>query len=271
MSELKRVLIEGFNEDKMEHQNYDQGWVQVYAARQNNLILQSEMIGCEVKLDKLCAVVAVGEVRGYIPLEFSGVNDAKELRKMIGEPIAFKVITYDRDGDTFIASRKEAIEHMEGMTWKRLELDAIITAVVRNVDYKSLKIDIGGIQVDLPVQEYSYGWVEDLREVVQTGDHFKVKVIELDSESKTITVSKKAVHASPWPDCTKRYIKGGEYVGKVSGVVEYGVFVNLEPGVDALVPHMRFGHVKTRSRVFIRIREVDAKKQRIHARIIRKI
>jgi small subunit ribosomal protein S1 len=271
MTELKRVLIEGFNEDKIEHQDYDRGWAQIYAARQNNLILQSEMIGCETKLDKLCAIVAIGDVRGYIPLEYSGLDDPRALRRMIGEPVAFKIVTYDRDGDTFIASRKEAIEHMEGVTWKRLEQGAVITAVVRSVEYKSLKIDIGGIQIDLPVQEYGYGWIEDLHEVVQAGDHFRVKVMELDKENKTISVSKKAIEVSPWPDCTKRYVKKGEYVGKVSGVVEYGVFVNLESGVDALVPHMRFEQLKTGSRVFIRIREVDVKKQRIYARIMRKL
>lgn len=271
MSEVKRVLIEGFQEDRLVGDQYDQGWAQIYAARQNNLILQSEMIGCEVKLDKLCAIVAVGGVRGYIPLEFSGVNDAHALRRMIGEPVAFKVVSYDRDGETFIASRKEAIEHMEGMTWKRLEPEAIITAVVRSVERKALLVDIGGISLELPVQEYGYGWIEDLREVVQTGDHFKVKVMQLDKENKTISISKKAVEISPWPDCTKRFIKGGEYVGKVSGVVEYGVFVNLEPGVDALVPHMRFDHVRAGSRVFIRIREIDVKKERIYARIMRRL
>lgn len=270
-TELKKVLIEGFNEDKLTHQEYDEGWAQIYSARQNNLVLQSELIGAETKLDKLCGIVMVGNVRGYIPLEFSGVSDANALRRMIGEPVAFKIVTYDRDGDTFIASRKDAIEHMESVTWKRLELDAVITAVVRRVERKSLIVDIGGIQLDLPVQEMSYGWIDDLRDVISAGDHLKVKVTELDKDAKTITISRKVLEESPWPDCTKRYVKRGEYVGRVSGVAEYGVFVNLEPGVDALVPHMRFDNLKKGSRVFIRVREVDAKKERIYARIVRRL
>lgn len=270
-TELKRVLIEGFDEEKLGELEYDQGWAQIYSARQNNLILQSELIGCEVKLDKLCGIVMVGSVRGFIPLEFSGVNDARALRNMVGEPVAFKIVSYDRDGDTFIASRKEAVEHMEGMTWKRLEMDTIITAVVRRVERKSLLVDIGGIQLELPVQEYSYGWIDDLRDSIDPGEHIKVKIVELDKENKTIKISKKAVEPSPWPDCTKRYVKRGEYVGRVSGVAEYGVFVNLEPGVDALVPHMRFDKVKTGSRVFIRIREIDVKRQRIHGRILKQL
>ncbi|MMZ64128.1 30S ribosomal protein S1 [compost metagenome] len=60
-------------------------------------------------------------------------------------------------------------------------------------------------------------------------------------------------------------------MGRVSGVAEYGVFVNLERGVDALVTHMRFQQLKRGDRVFVRIRQVDAQKERIYARITRKL
>lgn len=268
--ELKRVLIEGYDEGKLEQSGYDEGWAQIYSAKQNNLILQAEMIGMEVKLNKLCGVVAVGEVRGYIPQEFSGVTDAHTFRRLLGETVAFKIVNYDRDGDTFIASRQAALEHMEGMTWKWLEQGAVITAVVRSVQAKLLTVDIGGIPVDLPVQEFAYGWTEDLRDVAQIGDHFRVKVLEIDKEQKKVKISKKALDKSPWPDCSKRYSTKGEYIGTVSGVVEYGVFVNLERGVDALVRHMPFNKVKRGDKVFMRIVNMDMKKEQIYGRITRK-
>lgn len=268
--ELKRVLIEGYQEEKVQRQEYDEGWAQIYSAKQNDLILQSEMIGVEVKLNKLCAVIMVGNVRGYIPQEFSGATDAHALRRLLGEPVAFKIVSYDREGETFIASRQAALEHMEGLTWKWLEPDAVITAVVRSVEPKLLTLDIGGISVELPVQQFGYGWVEDLREEVQAGDHLKVKVMELDKENKIIKISKKAAEKSPWPDCTKRYIAGGTYKGKVSGVMEYGIFVNLERGVDALVPHMRFEKVKRGDIVYVRVRGVDPKSEHIYGRISQK-
>ncbi|MFD3768909.1 30S ribosomal protein S1, partial [Paenibacillus lactis] len=70
--ELKKVLIEGYNEEKLEQSSYDEGWAQIYSARQNDLVLQAELIGLEPKLNKLCGVVLVGGVRGYIPQDFSG-------------------------------------------------------------------------------------------------------------------------------------------------------------------------------------------------------
>lgn len=268
--ELKKVLIEGYNEEKLEQSSYDEGWAQIYSARQNDLVLQAELIGLEPKLNKLCGVVLVGGVRGYIPQDFSGTKDAHEFRRLLGEPVAFKILSYDREGDTFIASRQAALEHMEGLTWKWLEQDAVITAVVRNVTPKVLMLDIGGITTELPVQEYGYGWVDDLREEVSAGDHLKVKVVELDKENKIVKVSKKATEKSPWPDCAKRYVSKGTYKGKVSGVMEYGIFVNLERGVDALVPHIRFGKVKRGDTVYIRVRGVDPKQERIYGRIIPK-
>ncbi|WP_436756535.1 hypothetical protein, partial [Streptomyces sp. URMC 124] len=69
-----------------------------------------------------------------------------------------------------------------------------------------LMLDIGGITTELPVQEYGYGWVDDLRVEVSAGDHLKVKVVELDKENKIVKVSKKATEKSPWPDCAKRYV-----------------------------------------------------------------
>lgn len=268
--ELKRILIEGYDEDKLERNSYDESWAKIYSAKQNNLILQAEMIGAEVKLNKLCGVVQVGEIRGYIPQEFSGVTDAHAFRRLLGEPVAFKIVSYDREGDTFIASRQAAIEHMEGMTWKWLEEGATITAVVRNIQAKQMTVDIGGISVDLPVQEFAYGWTEDLRDSVQIGDHFKVKVVELDKDQKKVSISKKALDKNPWPDCSKRYATRGEYIGTVSGVMEYGVFVNLERGVDVLVRHMPFDKVKKGDRVFVRILRIDLKKEQIFGQITRK-
>lgn len=270
MTELKRVLIEGYSEEKALQEEVNQSWAQIYGARQNNLILQSLITGIEVKLNKPCAVVFVGDVRGYIPLEFSGEQDAHELRKLVGEPVAFKIVEYDRDGDTFIASRQAALEHMENVTWKRLEQDAVITAVVRIVERKSLKVDIGGILLTIPVEEIGYGWFDDLRDYYEAGDHIKVKVTELNKESKIVVVSKKAMDKNPWPDCTKRYSKGSEYVGTVSGVAEYGIFIRLEAGVDALVKHPRFEKVQKGKKVLVRILNVDVKRERIYG-VITKI
>lgn len=273
--ELKR-LIEGFEEEKdeaLQEQGHDDSWEQIYGAKQNNLILQALLVGTTVVRERLCGVVQIGSVRGFIPQEFSGTKDAHEFKAQVGSPVAFKIVTYDREEDTFIASRQAALEHMANVTWSQLELGRNIRAVVRSVERKILRADIGGIEVELPVQEYAHGWIDDLEEVVQRGDHIRVKVVALDKEAKTVQVSKKALEPDPWPECSRHFARGGDYVGKVTGIVDYGVFVNLAPGVDALTRHPKFERdkVKRGEKVLVRLMNVDAAKKQIYGIISKKL
>lgn len=220
--QMLQVLIEGYDPEKAQREEYDKYWKEVYGAYQNNSILQATLMGIETKLNKPCGVVNIGNIRGYIPLEFSGCDDFIQLRQLSGANIAFKVINYDRDGDVFTASRKAALEHMASVTWKRLELDRVIMAVARTVTEDEVIADIGGVQVTIPISEIDYGWIDDLTEKVKVGDHLRVKVTKLDKEHQVVEVSAKATKQNPWPDCTKRYFEHSEYVGRVSGVREYG-------------------------------------------------
>ncbi|WP_028987593.1 S1 RNA-binding domain-containing protein [Thermicanus aegyptius] len=269
MEEIRGILIEGFNPTKIEEETYDKDWKEIYSAFQNKLILQGTVTGIETLQNKVCAIVQFGHIRGVIPIDFSGVEDIRQLRKLTGQDVVFKVVSYDREGETFVASRKDALEHMAGLTWNRLEEGAVIIAVVREVTPIEVRADIGGIMVKIPIEEVDYGWIDDLEEKVKVGDHLHVKVVELDKENKKVKVSAKQAKKNPWPECTKRYQERGEYVGKVSGVREYGVFVNLEPNVDALCPHPRYQNVKKGDKVLMRVLHVDPKKEQIRGRIVR--
>src|SRR5699024_11696852 len=116
----------------------------------------------------------------------------------------------------------------------------------RHVTQMLVRDDIGGIDVRIPMNEVRYGCIDDLQEEVKVGKPLEVKVLKIEekevdtsegetgTEKKTeVTVSAKATQKNPWPDCTKNYQKGGEYVGIVSGVREYGVFGNIEHGIDS--------------------------------------
>lgn len=267
--EQSHVLIEGFDPNKVQENEFDESWKKIYGAFQNQLIVQAPVVGIETKLDKPCAVVQVENIRGYIPLEYSAVENIRGLRKLTGKNVAFKVLNYDREEEVFTGSRTDALEHMAAITWERTEVGQVIVAVVRDVTPSYVRVDIGGVEVKMPIEEVRYGWIDDLTEEVKPGDHLRVKVNEMDEENRTIKVSAKAAKESPWPACTKQFESGGEYVGKVSGVREYGVFVNLAEGVDSLSRHLKFQNVKKGDRVLVRILNIDPEKQQIRSRIIR--
>ncbi|RKJ51421.1 S1 RNA-binding domain-containing protein, partial [Butyricicoccus sp. 1XD8-22] len=162
-------------------------------------------------------------------------------------------------------------EHMANITLNRIDKGDTIVAVVSSVSPSLVRADIGGIEVKIPIEEIRYGWIDDLTEEVKVGDHFHVKVLEIDKEEKQVKVSRKALQQNPYPDCLKRYKKGNEYTGTVSGVREYGVFINLEDGVDSLARHLKYENVQKGDRVLVRIISTDAKKEHIVTRITRVI
>lgn len=277
-TDITNMLIEGFDPSKLqaEESEYDKAWKTIYGAYQNKTIIQGEFVAIEElarpdNKTETCAVVQIDRVRGFIPLEHFGVQNKRQLRAMTGRNIAFKVLNYDRDNDIFVASRLDALEQMANITLNRIDVDDTILAVVSSVSPNLVRADIGGIEVKIPINDIRYGWIDDLTEEVKVGDHLRVKVLEIDKEEQKVRVSRKALQKNPFPDCLKRYKKGNEYTGTVSGVREYGIFVNLEDGVDSLARHLKWENVKKGDRVLVRIVETNAKEQHIVTRITRVI
>lgn len=244
-----QVLIEGFDPSKVQKEDeFNNDWKKVYGAYQNNSIFQAPITGIETLLDKPCAVVTLSNIRGFILLEVTGADNLRQFRAMTGQSVAFKVLNYDREAEVFTGSRLAALEHMASITLKKIDVEDEIIAVVRSVSPSLVRADIGGIEVKIevkiPLEEIKYGWIDDLTEEVKQGNHLKVKVLEINKEEKKVVVSAKSTQENPWLRSIGRYSSGNEYVGTVSGVREYGVFVNLEAGVDSLARHLKFQNVK---------------------------
>lgn len=277
---LNPVLIEGFDPEKAEYkiEENDQYWTEIQSAYQNDKIINGTLLGFEnVKLNdkkELCGIVWMGNIKGLIPLRESGIdpedkNAINKYRALSGMEINFKVLHFDQEGNMFLASRKKAREEMAEITLRKIDVGYNIHCVIREVHPRHVIGDIGGIDVIIPVFELTYGWIEDLREHYKPGTHIRVQVMEINRETKEVKVSHKALLKNPFPDCTTRYAKGGEYVGTVSGVQNYGIFVNLEEGVDSLAPHLKFQHVKKGDKVLVRVINIDVEKEKIRTKIVR--
>lgn len=272
IEELNSILIEGFDSAKVQaEEGYDKDWKTVVSAKQNDKILQAEITGIEQLGGKDCAVVSVGHIRGYIPIEFTGVANLRQLRAMTGKPSVFKVLEYveEEDKRIFMASRTDALKEMAAITLRRIKVNDEILAVVRNVSPTLVRADIGGIEVRIPLTEIKHGWIDDLTEHVRIGDHLKVKVIAIDEKEQNVTVSAKALQKDPWESAKLRYKRNGEYIGKVSGVRDYGIFVNLEDGVDSLASHLKFQNVKKGDKVLVRVNNIDEANKQIRCKIVR--
>lgn len=279
MTDVLNVLIEGFDPKKVE-ENFEVSskWREIQSAYQNNTILTAELVGFEtLKLNdkkEICGIVRFDEIKGIIPLFESGLDledkqAVNKFRSLSGKKIAVKVLHYDTAGNMFIASRKQAKDQMAEITLRKIDVGYNIYCVAREVEQGHVVGDIGGIDVHIPVFDLTFGWVEDLRDLYKTGDHIKVQVTEIDKEKKEVKVSAKPLLKNPFPDCATRYAKNGEYVATVSGVANYGVFCNLEKGVDSLAPHLKFQNVQKGDRVLVRVINVDVTKEQIRAKIVK--
>lgn len=227
---------------------YTDPWPDIYASRQNRNTFLTGLVSAvethnlkngdgEVTSKIPCAVVMMSPAKGLIPLSESGCTNRAQLRKLVGQMVNFKVIALDEQENLFFASIKQANEHFAQKTWDSVKVGDVRTAIVRDVNLRGAVVDIGGITTELLAKEMSWGWVNDVRDMVQIGDAFDVKIMSVDKENQEVAVSLRELLPNPWPGVMKRYKIGkeNEYIGRVTGNPRFGIFVNLEPGVDMLV------------------------------------
>jgi len=270
MLQLSHLMPEGYTGEIKQFQQRDV-WPEIYAARQNGTILEAPAAGIEEhKLGEKtipCLVVMLDHVKGLIPLELSDEKSRDGLRRLIGQNIVFKVIGIDRDNNLFIGSRKAAREHMANVNRSKIKPGAVVPAVVRRVLPYMAELDLGGISARLLPRDFSWGWVKDMRDHLQPGDNVEVKVTAVEGDE--VYVSIRELLPDPWPNVPLKYNTGNEYLATVTGVVEYGVFCNLEPGVDSLAPHHKFIKVKPGDKVIVRLLDINMEKRHIRSKIVR--
>ena len=204
------------------------------------------------------------------------------LANLIGQEVSFIVTNTDKRNNLFVASREKAMEKLSSVSWDKLKVGFTRTAIARRIVSRPKKdgtlydmgvvVEIEGIEAFLPVQEVSHGWVGNIRDFIQPGDTFDVEILEIDKEKPKVLVSVKSLYENPWPECLNRYSKGSMYAGTVTGVAEYGIFVNFEPGVDILCNHPKSGRLNKGDKVAAVITRISEDKiNGVIARVIRRV
>jgi small subunit ribosomal protein S1 len=178
-------------------------------------------------------------VKAFMPSSQVDVRPIHNLDVYIGQDVPVKIVKVNRRRGNVVVSRKLAIEE-EHNSRKHATLDAlqegsIVTGVVKNLTDYGAFIDLGGIDGLLHVSDMSYGRVNHPSEVVNAGDEITVKVLKFDREKERVSLGLKELLPDPWETVAERYPVGSRVVGHVVSVTDYGAFVELEPGVEALI------------------------------------
>ncbi len=207
--------------------------------------------------------VIVDEIRIFIPASLVSDVYEKDLTKYAGQEIKFVISEYNPKRRRYIGDRKQLLvaekAEMQRKLLESIQIGDVMEGVVKNVTDFGAFIDIGGADGLLHISEMSWGRVENPKKVFKVGD--KVRVFIKDISGTKIALSLKFEDENPWKDAAERYAVGNEVTGKVARMTDFGAFIELEVGVDALlhVSQISREHIEKPSDVLKVGQEITAK------------
>ena len=239
------------------------------AADRGNKRLEEAFNNQEVLTAKVVQVldgglsVVVEETRIFIPASLVSDTYEKDLSKYAGKEIEFVITEFNPRRHRVIGDRKQLMiakkAAMQKELFERIQVGDTVEGTVKNVTDFGAFIDLGGADGLLHISEMSWGRVENPKKVFKTGE--KVKVLIKDIQGEKIALSLKFPETNPWANAAEKYAAGNVVTGRVARMTDFGAFVELEPGVDALlhVSQISKEHVDKPSDVLKIGQEIEAK------------
>ena len=207
--------------------------------------------------------VVVDEVRIFIPASLVSDSYEKDLSKYAGQEIEFVISEYNPKRRRYIGDRRQLIvaqkAELQKALFEKIKEGDVVEGTVKNVTDFGAFIDLGGVDGLLHISEMSWGRVEHPKKVFKVGDKLNVLIKEINGNK--VALSLKFDDANPWKDAAVKYAVGNVVTGKVARMTDFGAFIELETGVDALlhVSQISKEHVEKPSDVLSVGEEVTAK------------
>ena len=196
------------------------------------------ILGTIVNVVKGGVLVDVAGVRGFIP---SSQLRVKETDLEVGSKIELKILTLDVQQNNFILSNKKVyddnVEETRKNVFSQVEVGQIVSGeVVRITDFGAF-VDIGGVDGLLPLSQLSWRWIDHPTDILHVGDKINVEVILVDHDKQRISLSLKKLEPDPWVEAEKNIKEGDKVEGSITRLKYFGAFIEVFPGVEALLPH----------------------------------
>lgn len=157
----------------------------------------------------------------------------------VGQRYTFRIIEYSERGKNIVVSRRGILEEERAQQVAQLKQTLkpgdVITGTVQKLAPFGAFVDIGGIEGLIPMSELAWYRVGDVSDVLSTGEQVTVKILDLDWDNRRISLSRKQTLDDPWNAAAENYPEGTKISGKVTKLMNFGAFVQLEPGVEGLV------------------------------------
>ncbi len=209
--------------------------------------------------------VVVEGARVFIPASLVSDTYEKNLEKYKDQEIEFVVTEFNPRRRRIIGNRKKLLverkKELQKALFERIHVGDVVEGVVKNVTDFGAFIDLGGADGLLHISEMSWGHVENPKKVFKVGEKVKVQVKNINDENGKIALTRKFPDENPWNTAADKYAAGTVITGRVARMTDFGAFVELEPGVDALlhVSQISHEHVDKPSDVLKVGQEIEAK------------
>jgi small subunit ribosomal protein S1 len=178
-------------------------------------------------------------VRAFMPASRSGARDAAEMAKLVEQEIRCRITKLDEAEEDVVVDRRVVVEEedraMKERRYSEVSAGAIVRGTVRSLTDYGAFIDIGDVDALLHVSDISRSRVSKPADVLSVGQEVEVKILKIDSEKRRISVGMKQLEPDPWDSVAAKYQPGERARGTVTRVMEFGAFVELEPGIEGLI------------------------------------
>lgn len=213
-----------------------EGWEKVQRAYEKNI----SVIGRIIRLlpDNKGFMVDMG-VEMFLPMSQADIKKVKAPQKLLGREFWFKVNKLNQRDETGVVSRRVLLEQERrdkiDKLINTLKVGDIVKGVVTTITDYGAFVDLGGIDGLIRKEDISYGRIGHPKEKLRNGDDVEAKILDIDKERKKISLGLKQKHTDPWIDIGDKYPVGKKVIAKVTKVVNFGAFIELEEGVEGLL------------------------------------
>lgn len=218
----------------------------------------------------------INGIRAFMPISQIELYHVEEVGDYVNEKLRCEVVEANRSERNLIVSRRalleaEAAEQREKL-WETLEEGQVVRGVVRNVMPYGAFVDIGGADGLLHISDMSWSRVEKPEDIVQEGQEIDVKILKLDREERKIGLGLKQTKPDPWTGAEHKWPADSIVTGRVTNLADFGAFVELEEGVEGLIPisEISLRHIRHPSDVLekgetvkVRVLSIEPDRQRI--------
>jgi len=218
-----------------------------WSALEEAFAQKTPIVGTVTAVVKGGLSVDVG-VRAFMPQSRSGARDEREVNDLVGQEITCRIIKLDVGDEDVVVDRRSVLEEQAlAQAQSRaagMNEGDVVEGTVRNLMPYGAFIDLGGVDGLLHVSDLSWARVGNPEDVLTAGQKVQVKILKIDPETRKISLGMKQLQAEPWEAVPGKYKAGDRVTGRVVRLMDFGAFVELEPGVEGLIHVSEMSWVK---------------------------